>query len=304
MMIAITSFAQNTLVVSLSHGDETQMFYGTDAFKDAHQAAVNGDVITLSSGTFNSPTITKAITVRGAGMDNPNPTITSVTINIPDDVTEKLLFEGCRLNGITFTKDIKNVVFLKDSIGSFRYNNHNVVNGRFVNCQIRSLSIGASSSVHIINSYITGFSNNDNGISTASFINSVVSCNSSSYLNNSIFFNCIMYGLDALPLTAHAINCVCATGNNTNMFSNLGTSKNCSYADKDIFVDSNYMNPLTDEAKAKYIGDDGTPVGMHDGGPMPWNSTPSYPRISKLNVASRATAEGKLSVEIEVSNAK
>ena len=57
---------------------------------------------------------------------------------------------------------------------------------------------------------------------------------------------------------------------------------------------------LTDEAKTTFLGTDGTEVGMY-GGVLPYNSTPSYPQITKVNVANKTTADGKLSVEIEVS---
>ena len=40
------------------------------------------------------------------------------------------------------------------------------------------------------------------------------------------------------------------------------------------------------------------------GGVLPYNSTPSYPQITKMNVANKTTADGKLSVEIEVSAAE
>lgn len=58
---------------------------------------------------------------------------------------------------------------------------------------------------------------------------------------------------------------------------------------------------LTDEAK-KYIGDDGTEVGIY-GGSLGFDPTPTNPQITKFNVAPKTTADGKLSVDIEV-NAK
>ena len=70
-----------------------------------------------------------------------------------------------------------------------------------------------------------------------------------------------------------------------------------------IFTDSDYMKDLTDDAKATYLGSDGTPVGMY-GGPLPFSLTPTYPQITKMNVASKTTADGKLSVDIEVSAAQ
>lgn len=60
---------------------------------------------------------------------------------------------------------------------------------------------------------------------------------------------------------------------------------------------------LTDEAKGKYLGTDGTQVGIY-GGSLPFTSTPSNPQITKCNVAAKSTADGKLSVDIEVKAAE
>ena len=60
---------------------------------------------------------------------------------------------------------------------------------------------------------------------------------------------------------------------------------------------------LTDAAKAKYLGSDGTQVGIY-GGMLPYNTTPSNPQITKCKVASKSTADGKLSVDIEVKAAE
>ena len=53
----------------------------------------------------------------------------------------------------------------------------------------------------------------------------------------------------------------------------------------------------------KYLGIDGTPVGKF-GGMIPYDMMPSYPQITKMNVAAKTTADGKLSVEIGVSAAQ
>jgi hypothetical protein len=60
-------------VATLEHNGTLSNYYGENALATAHEAAVNGDVITLSSGQFESSgylTITKAITIRGAGFQN------------------------------------------------------------------------------------------------------------------------------------------------------------------------------------------------------------------------------------------
>ena len=62
------AFARGSLLATLNHEGTISTFYGAQAWKNAHEAAVNGDVVTLSSGSFLATNITKAITVRGAGI--------------------------------------------------------------------------------------------------------------------------------------------------------------------------------------------------------------------------------------------
>ena len=84
----------------MSHEGQISTFYGATALREAHSVATHGDIITLSSGTFVSVNITKAITLRGAGMAidtvrNTLPTVISGTfnINIADSVSQKLTIE-------------------------------------------------------------------------------------------------------------------------------------------------------------------------------------------------------------------
>ena len=60
----------------------------------------------------------------------------------------------------------------------------------------------------------------------------------------------------------------------------------------------NELYELTDEAKAKYIGSDGTQIGIYGG--MGFDLVPSTLQITKCEVAPRSTTDGKLSVSIEV----
>lgn len=56
---------------------------------------------------------------------------------------------------------------------------------------------------------------------------------------------------------------------------------------------------LLDVIKEKYLGTDGKEIGMY-GGNLPFNPHSLSPKIKKFNVASKSTADGKLSVDIEV----
>ncbi|MDE6768433.1 MAG: hypothetical protein K2J78_01770, partial [Muribaculaceae bacterium] len=54
------------LTATLQSGDQVTPFYGENAFVEAYEAAVDGDIITLSPGEFSSPIdITKSVTIIG-----------------------------------------------------------------------------------------------------------------------------------------------------------------------------------------------------------------------------------------------
>lgn len=304
---SVSAFAQNTLVATLTHGDEIRMFYGTNALQQACSAATHGDVINLSGGKFQSTKITKAVAVRGTGIHDANPTyiVNNFDVEIPANVTEKLSFEGCRITStITIKGTLSNAYFLKNSLAgvSVYSSNGKMDNGMFVNCDVYEMSLYGQSTAQIINSYVEHFSNSGK---LASFVNCVVntSANPAIY-KNSQFVSCIMYQTNGycFPSTSTAINCV-GLDANKKAFRDMSLKENCSYAGMDIFQESNVWKDLTDEAKAKYLGIDGTPVGKF-GGMIPYNMTPSYPQITKMNVAAKTTADGKLSVEIGVSAAQ
>ena len=57
-------------ILQTGEGDPT-VFYGIDALKNACNSAENGSVITLTSGTFNSPgTINKSVSIYGVGFED------------------------------------------------------------------------------------------------------------------------------------------------------------------------------------------------------------------------------------------
>lgn len=333
MLCATATFAQNTLVATLSHGEDISMYYGTYALRDALNAAQSGDVINLSGGAFQAMNITKGITLRGTGIDDAAPTYISgnFTINIPTADTNRLTMEGIRSTGtITMKGTFNNPYFVKSqfNIIDYYYNEPPAIkNAMFANCKIKSTyTLRGASTVQFVNSYVNGFNNRDQTNTGASFINCVIKpydngynpdliCNSQlinsiiyqSYSNEnfdnsnvwklsstSIATNCVSIGYDYL-FSAQSAN----TGNkkvNCNEFAKVFKDFTGSYSDSQTFE-------LSDEAKTTYLGTDGKEVGLY-GGVLPYSSTPSYPQITKMNVANKTTADGKLSVEIEVSAAQ
>ena len=118
-VFATVCWGQQQLVATLTHGEEISMFYGTYAYRDAMNAAVDGDVINLSGGGFQATTINKAVSIRGAGVDSAYPTfiINDFNINVPEESTGRLAIEGVRIsNTITVNGTLTNAYFLKSSI--------------------------------------------------------------------------------------------------------------------------------------------------------------------------------------------
>lgn len=334
LMSATMSFAQYSLVATLSHGETVSMFYGTYALRDAMNAAASGDVINLSGGAFNAVNITKAVTLRGTGIDDTTPTYITgnFTINIPTSDTNRLSMEGIRCtDDISMKGTFNSPYFVKSQFKSFDYSTGNaaanIMNAMFANCKItNNYSMGNTSSVQFINSYVAGFHNYSENIATASFINCVIlpwgdENPNGEYpedITSSQLLNCIIYqnGSNSnwdypLPSSTVATNCVSigytgffndlvvSTNNkevNWNEFAKVFKNFTGNYSDSQTFE-------LAESAKTAYLSTDGTQVGMY-GGVLPYDSTPSFPQITKMNVAKKTTADGKLSVEIEVSAAE
>ena len=311
---ATASFAQNTLVATLSHGEDISMFYGIYALRDAMNAAASGDVINLSGGAFQAVDITKGIIMRGTGIDDASPTYINgnFTINVASDDANRLSMEGIRCNGsISMEGSFNSPYFVKSAFSSFLCTYNSIIkNIVFANCKITNyFTLRGASTVQFINSYVSSFSNTSETTSAADFINCVIYGNYADYIKSSQLVNCIISCKNYyLPSTSMASNCVSIE--NDIIFNNLVNISNCSFSTYvEMFksftgsYSDNQTFELTDAAKTKYLGTDGTEVGMH-GGALPYDTTPSYPQITKMNVASKTTADGKLSVEIEVSAAE
>ena len=205
VIVAATSFAQSSMLATLSHNRSIRTFYGTSAFKDAYNAAAHGDVITLSSGSFEAVDIAKGLTIRGAGMvidslSNSEPTIIigDFHIKIPNTTTKRLTLEGIYHNHtITVSTDFKNGTFLKCRFNSIECSNEGTItNLTMIHCRIANkIAIGSNSFVSCINSIVHDFEQNGTyGTAIFEFTNCVL-MNPYSWDNpiNCSFRNCILH---------------------------------------------------------------------------------------------------------------
>ena len=155
LITATYCFAQQQLA-TLNHNDSISVYYGSTALQQAYSAAVDSDIITLSSGTFASVDIGKAVTIRGAGMYVDTVAGTSPTI-ISGDFTishsDGTLSNHIRLEGMHF---INNLNFRTTNYPEFTKcefdvvqglsitrngQTFNMTNATFINCIIKNLQI-------------------------------------------------------------------------------------------------------------------------------------------------------------------
>lgn len=343
VMIATMSYAQSSIMATLRHGDEISTFYGATALKEAHTAAVHGDVITLSSGTFQAVDITKAVTIRGAGMQAnvvakiyPTNIDGDFAINVADNLEQRLTIEGIYCdNTVSVYNTLKNATFIKSRFKTFTSINNEedgygyMVNLAFIHCKIASSFINSKNgnSVSFVNSVIMNpvVGNSDYNFE---FTNCVVSWANRYPYNSSyyaIYRNCILYSkadtsiygsgdsqYTFLPNTNLIYNClgICWNNNLFREFNSMGGSMFYSIKDvsvvfktwKGVYSDTENFE-LKDDAKTTYLGDDSMELGIY-GGNLPFSPNPANPKITKFNVASKSTADGNLSVDIEVKTAE
>ena len=312
VLFSMRATAQSSLLATLNHEGTISTYYGAGALQEAYNAAANGDVITLSSGSFLGTDIKKAITLRGAGMavdtvSHTEPTVISndFTINLSDTLDHRFTMEGIYSNQDIKISCLQNAMFLKCRFKSVAYtsgNSSKMKDLNFIHCRIaEDFDLSANGSAAFINSIVLGTYQYDNGV--FSFTNCYVD---NVGLPHSEYKNCIIkdesYGQSTttyynnlwLCSTANSLN----SPNNTNVKINPSDERvsflNVNYSDSNDYV-------LTDAVRALIKGTDGTEVGIH-GGSLPYDPTPTNPQITKFNVASKSTADGKLSVDIEVNS--
>lgn len=344
LSMSMVMFAQGSLLATLSHDGNISVYYGASALKDAYNAAANGDVITLSSGQYNATDIKKAITLRGAGMSVSTDSINAheativqgrFTINIADTAQSRVCMEGLYFqSGITYAGNLKNAQFLKCrfenllpadkaviSNSSFihcrfyngyrQWDNSNVF---FINCAVcNPCSNSSTSNIEFDNCFVKFDYYNLNG--HGAFPQYVIN----SYYKNCIIQVCNDYTTDtyytSIPYSCTAFNCIglgkesifqeMSKKNKTNKYvSDISkVFKTYSNTNSQVYIKDYYSFELTDTAATTYLGTDGTQVGVY-GGNLPYDENPTIPQITKCNVASKSTPDGKLSVDIEVKAAE
>lgn len=323
------SVAQTNFIATLQHDGNFRHFYGQDALTAAYAAAADGDIITLSPGTFTwSGDFTKGITLRGNGIDAAEKTYISGSVNFYSESSNlKTVVEGVWFTGSVYVYNDASgdgqghISFIKDNItrmyasSSSQFSKISGPKVRIYNCKVGNTSFGENTYPDFVFCNCTVINPNGSyknfGSNISAFVNCYIDYNRNYnnigrpdlayYLN---FYNCIFtpnsYDAYRLKSTASCFNCLCSSSVGS-FFDDLqsGSNIDCRIVGGDIFSGSFGTSPLTEDAKSKYIGTDGTEIGIY-GGMYPWNNTVQYPTVTTFQPEPKTSKEGILNIQVAV----
>lgn len=296
MLCVMVNAQSSTQVATLKHDSTLMAFYGSNAFVDACNAADTGDVITLSKGVYNPPTIRKKLTIRGVGMEYDGTQVTGAC----DIYSDSINMEGLYFTGTLQFRSNCYIYMSHVSIKGFYLGTLGYVRGAVNNCRIAYIN-GSNVNITYVNSSLQ---------SCSVFSGTCVNCIVKGYKLQGVYENCILItsqrGYDLFDGgTTTSNNCIAY--NPDNYSTSGGVNTNLRIVHSGLFKD--YQNvgstsvsfqsfELTDSAKTAYLGGDSTQVGLY-GGFLPFTKY-SVPRISQLSVSRSTTADGKLSVSVTI----
>lgn len=309
--LGLGAMAQDSRVATLQHGTNFRAYYGSDAFISAHTDAADGDVITLTAGEFKGCDITKAVTIRGEGM---NKTVLSKdnsgSINLSSESTSLLSLEGLTIDYSYWGSDS---FYIKGTNGSVTViiSNCAMINSdeiRFQKCSVIIMDSDIKCPIYgEENSSITCINSRLGSLNSMTY--DVNNCVITGKVNvtNSIIKNSIIYEVSTLDNTNTTSNCLLKDGSSG--FANSWYVKTEPDPNPDPWAEDPETPVLwdelfgedyhlTDAAASTYLGTDGTQVGIY-GGAYPWNETPDYPLVKNLEVKG-INENGKLQVKINV----
>lgn len=279
MMMGISASALTINKAILVHNGNVTLFDG-DKVQDAVDAAVDGDAIYLTLGTFKPFNVTKKIAIRGTGetsvIDG------SVDISIPG--SPKLASPVMEALKVTGTVNVKSQV--DDMI--------------IRKCMIANFSISAQVDGAVLDRcYIT------NTLTLSSYIKGMTVVNTKLYTvnansgatQNTTFVNCNLYALVTSHFSGTIINSIIyqskylsgstSAGDPINSTVILNSLLNVNYVSvssgsvtQNCYSDSYYMDKSCEYTpSSSYVGTDGTIVGIY-GGETPYTLEPTVPKVT------------------------
>lgn len=323
LAMCVAGFALPNSSVLLQHKGFVTVYH-QDSLNVALAAAVDGDTLFLSKGTYPGFTIDKKLTVRGAG--NGETIITGmITIAIPDSVTlESTVLEGlslkpyvndgydnnfnilvtkplnnfkikqCDFEKLMFERTMNGVVIdrcycsgylaLPEYVRSLTANNSKIAKLRFRN-NTTSYTHDSSKQLTFVNCNVLSFENFENFKGT--FINSITGYGRT---GSQVSFSSCSFINTLICDYRLTIDGTCYTENvwtdgSTKLVSDY--NYNCMYSDEELI-------------EKGYIGNDGTVIGCN-GGATPHTLKLAVPEVTSADVKLDA-AQRQLNVDLILGN--
>ena len=292
-MLAVGANAANDGKAILHHDKKPTAIYDADKLSDALSAAVAGDTIYLSAGTFPTFTLEKAITIKGAGT---NTKISNgVIIDIPGSPTlTSSLLEAVEVNGaITVKSDMTNFLIKMVKTYDLQFANQQNTNALVDRCYLDKFTITSTmTDFYVRNSYIWNLTSTSLKFNKCNFIN----CRIQGDWNKAAgrFINCelLRIGNDYLTIKSSILSY-------TLVYSYFIGVDPSSYLEKVHYDANRDWLSVDDRLNKGYICKDGSVVGV-EGGKTPYTLTPSGPKETSSTVKV-SDSDKKLNVSITVS---
>jgi hypothetical protein len=318
---SITVLAQNP-IATLQHKEQTKVFYGPGSFAEAFAASINSDTIYLSPGAFNPPAtyINKGIAIVGSGYFPDEVTLKTRTVLLGDlrigGGADSLLLEG-----IYFDKDlsceaksIRNIKIIRCRMNNFivsgsspDYAKDNcLVDECFIDGSI--INPSCSNYFQVRHSAINGQINN---ITKNAIIEGNIFFTSGDCLTNltgSLIRNNIFLSNRIISSNYNSIynNIFTTSGIYSNTSTNYSDANYFNVNQADIFVNQSgnsisYTHDYHLKNPEKYIGTDGTQVGIYGGfTPFKEKGLPFNPQITSKTIAHETDNDGNLNISVTV----
>ncbi len=291
-MLAVGANAANDGKAILHHDKKPTAIYDADKLSDALSAAVAGDTIYLSAGTFPTFSLEKAITIKGAGT---NTKISNgVIIDIPGSPTlTSSLLEAVEVNGaITVKSDMTNFLIKMVKTYDLQFANQQNTNALVDRCYLDKFTITSTmTDFYVRNSYIWNLTSTSLKFNKCNFIN----CRIQGDWNKAAgrFINC------ELRRTEDYTSIKSSILSYSLVYSYYNSVDPSTYQEKVYFDDTHDWLSVDDKLNKGYICKDGSVVGV-EGGKTPYSLTPSGPKETSSTVKV-SDSEKKLNVSITVS---
>ena len=293
-MLAVGANAANDGKAILHHDKKPMAIYDADKLSDALSAAVAGDTIYLSAGTFPTFSLEKAITIKGAGT---NTKISKgVTIDIAGNPTlTSALLDAVDVNGpVSVASDMTNFLIKMVKTTDLQFaNSLNIPNALVDRCYLDKFTITSTmTDFYVRNTFITNLTSTSLKFNKCNFIN----CRIQGDWNKAAgrFINCELSRIGNGYLTIKS-----SILSYSLVYSRFIGVDASTYQEKGNVNDNDGWLSVEDRKNNRYLGNDNTVVGL-EGGNTPYTLSPSGPKETSSTVKV-SDSDKKLNVSITVS---